>query len=250
MQRAADFPHCRPPSCIPAIATVLLGALEAPRAGLIDPILVGPEAKIRSVAAAEGIDLTGIRIVDVRARHAAAAKAVAAGPRRQGRGADEGQPAHRRTDARGRAPRARGLRTERRISHAYVMDVPTYPQAADHHRRRDQYRPDARGQARHRARTPSIWRTRWASPQPKVAILSAVETVTAQMPSTLDAAALCKMADRGQITGGMLDGPLAFDNAISAEAAARPRASSRRSPARPTSCSCRTSRPATCWPSS
>ena len=102
----------------------------------------------------------------------------------------------------------------------FIMDVPTYPRPADHHRRGDQHRARPRGQGRHRPERHRPARTRSACASREVAILSAVETVNPKIPSTIDAAALCKMADRGQITGGLLDGPLALDNAISPEAAA------------------------------
>ena len=115
--------------------------------------------------------------------------------------------------------RETGLRTARRISHCFVMDVPATHAGADHHGRGGEHRPDARGQGRHRAERDRPRPRAWARTKPQVAILSAMETVNPKVPSTIEAAALCKMADRGQITGGILDGPLALDNAISLEAA-------------------------------
>ena len=145
--------------------------------------------------------------------------------------------------------RETGLRTGRRISHVFIMDVPTYHKvlivtdAAINIAPTLEDKVDICQNAIDLAMSLGV-------EQPKVAILAAVETVNSKMPATIDAAALCKMADRGQITGGILDGPLAFDNAISKEAARDQRASSPRSPAIRTSCSCRTSKPATCSPSS
>ena len=138
---------------------------------------------------------------------------------------------------------ATGLRTERRISHVFVMDVPAYPRLLLITDAAVNIAPDLDCKA-DIAATRSTSRTCSASSEPKVAILSAVETVNPKIESTLHAAALCKMADRGQITGGLLDGPLAFDNAISRRRP-RPSTSCRRWPGRPTSCSCPTSRPAT-----
>ena len=115
--------------------------------------------------------------------------------------------------------RETGLRTSRRVSHCFIMDVPAIDRVADHHRRGGEHLPDAGGQGRTSCRTRSTSRMRWAWRKPKVAILSAMETVNPKVPSTIEAAALCKMAERGQITGGLLDGPLALDNAIDLGAA-------------------------------
>ena len=195
----------------------LLGAMEAARRGLIVPVLVGPEARIRGVAAEHGVDLTGVRVVGTEHSHEAAARAVAMA--RAGevealmKGAlhtDELMSAVLSTTS--------GLRTDRRVSHVFVMDVPTYPKpllitdAAINIAPTLEDKVDICQNAIDLARVLGI-------ATPKVAVLSAVETVTPKIQSTVDAAALCKMAERGQITGGILDGPLAFDNAISAAAA-------------------------------
>ena len=163
-------------------------------------------------------------------------------PRRQGRAPDERQPAYRRADA-GGTRSATGLRTARRISHVFIMDVPTYARRLSSPTPRSISSRISMPSATS-SRTRSI-SSRSGARTPRVAILSAVETVTPKIPSTIEAAALCKMADRGQITGGILDGPLAFDNAIDPKRRGS-RASNRRSRGARKCSSCPTSRPATC----
>jgi phosphate acetyltransferase len=195
----------------------LRGALEAARRGLIAPVLVGPVARIRAVAEAEGTSLAGYELVDTEHSHAAAQRAVELA---RGGDVEALMKGSLHTDELMSAvvPSATGLRTARRISHVFILDVPAYPRpllitdAAINIQPTLRDKVDIAQNAIELAHILGI-------AQPKVAILSAVETVTADIPSTLDAAALCKMADRGQITGGLLDGPLAFDNAISEEAA-------------------------------
>ena len=201
----------------PCEKTALAGALEAGEKGLITPILVGPEAKIRSIAAAAGLDLGTTEIVDTPHSQASAAKAVELV--RAGR-AELLMKGSLHTDELLGAVVARetGLRTGRRISHVFVMDVPTYHKvlivtdAAINIAPALEDKVDICQNAINLAIDLGV-------KKPKVAILAAVETVTSKMPATIDAAALCKMADRRQIIGGILDGPLAFDNAISKEAA-------------------------------
>jgi phosphate acetyltransferase len=201
----------------PCEETALAGAIEAAEKGLITPILVGPEAKIREIASRHGIDIGKARIVDAPHSHAAAAQAVALV--RSGE-AELLMKGSLHTDELLGAVVARdtGLRTGRRISHVFIMDVPTYHKvllvtdAAINIAPTLEDKVDICQNAIDLARALGVQR-------PKVAILAAVETVTSKMPSTIDAAALCKMADREQITGGLLDGPLAFDNAISKDAA-------------------------------
>ena len=195
----------------------LEGAIRAAEGHFILPILVGPETKIRSVAAAEGIDIARYEIVDSEHSHAAAAKAVVLARAGKVEALMKGslhtdELMHEVTAA------ETGLRTARRISHAFVMDVPTYAEpliitdaAINIFPTLDDKR-DICQNAIDLARI-------LGCPEPTVAVLSAVETVTAKIPSTLEAAALSKMADRGQITGGLVDGPLAFDNAVSEQAA-------------------------------
>ncbi len=202
----------------PCDGVSLTGAIEAARAGLIVPVLVGPEAKIRATAAALDIDLTPFRIVATPHSHAAAEEAV-----RLARAGEVGalMKGSLHTDELMHEVMngALGLRTERRISHAFVMDIPTYPKplmitdAAINIMPTLEDKRDICQNAIDLALALGVV-------LPKVAILSAVETVTMKLPSTIDAAALCKMAERGQIAGGLIDGPLAFDNAIDAGAAA------------------------------
>jgi phosphotransacetylase len=202
----------------PCDAASLDGALLAARHGLITPILVGPEARIRGVAEGAGFDLAGIEILPAPHSHAAAEAAVALVG--QGRAAAL-MKGSLHTDELLSAALAReaGLRTERRVSHAFVMDAPLYPRLLIITDAAVNIAPDLEAKAdivRNAIRLAAAI----GIELPRVALLSAVETVTPKLASTLDAAALCKMADRGQIMGGILDGPLAFDNAVS-EAAAR-----------------------------
>lgn len=201
----------------PVDSASLLGAVEAAREGLIVPVLVGPEAKIRAAAAQAAVDLAGYEIVAV--EHSAAAAEAGVAMARAGE-VEAVMKGALHTDELMHAvvDRTRGLRTARRISHVYAIDAPDYPRAllvtdaainiyptlAD--------KRDIIQNAIDLAHALGI-------AEPRVAILSAVETVTESIRSTLDAAALCKMAERGQIKGGILDGPLAFDNAVSDEAA-------------------------------
>lgn len=201
----------------PCSGETLIGAIEAVRRRLIHAQLIGPAQKIRAVAQRAGIDIGDLPIVDVPHSHAAAARAVAmvrAGD------LDALMKGSLHTDelmAEVVAPDA-GLRTERRISHVFVLDIPRYSKpllltdAAINIEPSLEDKVDIIRNAVDLARALRI-------PTPRVAILSAVETVTPKLRATLDAAALCKMADRGQITGALLDGPLAFDNAVSMEAA-------------------------------
>jgi phosphotransacetylase/acyl dehydratase len=195
----------------------LLGPLEAARLGLIVPVLVGPEAKIRAVAEAAGADLSGFKILSTEHSHAAAQQAVAMARAGEVESLMKGS-LHTDELMAAVVPSATGLRTARRISHAFLFDVPAYPRvlivtdAAINIYPTLEDKVDIVQNAIDLARILGV-------AEPKVAILSAVETVNPKIQSTLDAAALCKMADRGQITGGVLDGPLAFDNAISEEAA-------------------------------
>ncbi|MBX3644381.1 MAG: bifunctional enoyl-CoA hydratase/phosphate acetyltransferase [Rubrivivax sp.] len=196
----------------------LLGPLEAARRGLITPVLVGPEAKIRAVAQAAGADLSGVRIVATAHSHEAAAKAADMARRGEVQALMKGS-LHTDELMGAVVSAAAGLRTERRISHVFVMDVPAYPRMLLITDAAVNVVPNVRDKA-------DIVRNAIDLAQvlgidtPRVAILAAVETVNPDMQSTVDAAMLCKMADRGQISGGLLDGPLAFDNAIN-EAAAR-----------------------------
>ena len=192
------------------------GAIEAARLGLIAPILIGPAAKIAAVAASLGVALDGYQVVDVAHSHAAAAKSVELV--REGR-AELLMKGSLHTDELMGAVVARdGLRTARRISHVFVMDVPTYHKVLIVTDGAINIAPTLEDKADICQNAIDL-AVSLGVERPKVAILAAVETVTSKMPATIDAAALCKMAERGQITGAVLDGPLAFDNAISRDAA-------------------------------
>jgi phosphate acetyltransferase len=195
----------------------LMGPLEAAERGLIDPVLVGPEDKIRAVAKEAGIDLTPFRIVDAEHSHEAAQKAVAMARAGEVEALMKGS-LHTDELMGAVVPSATGLRTARRISHVFVLDVPSYPRPLMVTDAAINVAPTARDKAdivRNAIELAHVL----GIEEPRVAILAAVETVNPDMQATVDAAILCKMADRGQITGGILDGPLAFDNAVSIEAA-------------------------------
>ncbi|HQY87742.1 MAG TPA: bifunctional enoyl-CoA hydratase/phosphate acetyltransferase [Tepidisphaeraceae bacterium] len=201
----------------PCEASALASAVEAYKRGLIVPILVGPRAKIAQAAQTARISLENIEIVDVPHSHAAADKAVELV--RAGR-AEILMKGSLHTDEFMAAivSRETGLRTERRVSHAFIMDVPTYPKPLIITDGAINIAPTLEEKA-DICRNAIDLAISLGIEKPKVAILAAVETVTSKMPATIDAAALCKMAERGQITGGILDGPLAFDDAISRQAA-------------------------------
>jgi phosphotransacetylase len=201
----------------PCERTALAGPLEASAKGLITPILVGPARKIESIAKASDLELGNVEIIDTPHSHASAAKAVEL--IREGR-AELLMKGSLHTDELLTAVIAKetGLRTGRRISHAFIMDVPTYHKVMIVTDAAINITPALEDKV-HICQNAIDLAIALGLEKPKVAILAAVETVNPKMPSTIDAAALCKMADRGQITGGLLDGPLAFDNAISKEAA-------------------------------
>ncbi len=195
-----------------------LGAVaEATEARLIVPILVGPEAKIRAAAAASGVDIGSFRIVDAPHSHAAAAEAAALVRAGQAEVLMKGS-LHTDEFMQAVVTSASGLRTGRRLSHVYIIDVPAYPRPLLVTDAAVNIAPNLE-QKRDIVQNAIDLAHRMGIGEPRVAILSAVETVNPAIPSTLEAAALCKMAERGQITGGLVDGPLAFDNAVSPEAA-------------------------------
>jgi phosphate acetyltransferase len=195
----------------------LAGPLEAAKRGLIVPVLVGPQAKIRAVAKAHALDLGNHRILDTEHSHDAATKAVAMARAGEVESLMKGS-LHTDELMAAVVPSATGLRTARRISHVFVIDVPAYPRMLLVTDAAINIYPTLEDKASIAQNAIELAQVLGIE-QPKVAILSAVETINAKIQSTLDAAALCKMADRGQITGGLLDGPLAFDNAVSEEAA-------------------------------
>jgi phosphate acetyltransferase len=201
----------------PCDETSLRGPIEAAEAGIIVPILVGPAAKISSIAQQHGLDIKPFEIVDVPNSEAAAATAVELIHKSKGELLMKGS-LHTDELMREVTASKTGLRTARRISHVFIMDVPTYPETLFITDAAINIFPDLDVKRDIIQNAIDLF-TQAGLGAPRVAILSAVETVTSKIPSTIDAAALCKMADRGQIVGGILDGPLAFDNAIDLEAA-------------------------------
>jgi phosphate acetyltransferase len=212
---------------IPAAATVVVhpcdesslrGVSEAAEAGIIKPILVGPRAKIVETASKYSIDISGYEIIDAPHSEGAAAKAVELVHAAKGEILMKGS-LHTDEIMRSVTAKTGGLRTERRISHVFVMDVPAYSETLFITDAAINIFPDLDAKRDILQNAIDLYTQAGFGSSPRVAILSAVETVTSKIPSTIEAAALCKMAERGQITGGLLDGPLAFDNAIDKEAA-------------------------------
>jgi phosphate acetyltransferase len=202
----------------PCEETALAGAIEASEKGLITPILVGPAAKIREVAKKSGIDLGQVQIVDAAHSHQSAAKAVELVRLGQAEILMKGS-LHSDELLSAVISKESGLRTGRRVSHVFIMDVPTYHKVLIVTDAAINIAPTLEDKVDICQNAIDLV-VSITSNRPKVAILAAVETINSKMQATIDAACLCKMAERKQITGGVLDGPLAFDNAISAEAAA------------------------------
>ncbi len=199
----------------PCDAGSLSGAMDAANHGLIQPVLIGPEGRIRRVAEEAGINLQGAEIISVEHSHAAAELAAAMAARKEVEILMKGS---LHTDELLKAVLAQpALRTGRRLSHVFRFDVPLYNKPLVITDAAINIKPTLLEKADIIQNAIDFLHVMGVE-QPKVALLSAVETVSPGLPSTLDAAALCKMADRGQITGGLLDGPLAFDNAISPDA--------------------------------
>ncbi|CUK02188.1 bifunctional enoyl-CoA hydratase/phosphate acetyltransferase [Shimia thalassica] len=195
----------------------LEGAIAARDNGLITPILVGPKDKINAAASEAGLDISGCEIIDAAHSHEAAKLAVSLV--HEGRAQALMKGALHTDEIMGEVVhKTRGLRTERRMSHVFVLDVPTYPKPLLISDAAINIFPDLETKADIIQNAIELGHALGVD-LPKVAILSAVETIYPKIPSTVEAAALCKMAERGQITGGLLDGPLAFDNAVSKAAA-------------------------------
>src|SRR5262245_34365145 len=201
----------------PCDETSLRGPVEAAGAGIIVPILVGPTTKILAVAKERGIDISRFEIVDTPHSEASAAKAVALIHEAKGELLMKGS-LHTDELMREVTSSKTGLRTSRRISHVFIIDVPTHSDTLFITDAAINIFPDLDVKRDIIQNAIDLF-TQVGLGTPRVAILSAVETVTSKIPSTIEAAALCKMAERGQITGGLLDGPLAFDNAVDPEAA-------------------------------
>ncbi len=218
IDRCKDLPAITTAVVWPMTDVALRGAVEAASEGLIEPALIGPEAEMKALAAKIGVEIGGFPILNAETETKAAELSVsicrAGGAQAMMKGSlhtDEMMKAAMQRDT--------GLRTARRISHVFIMDTPAYARtllitdAAINISPELEDKVDIVQNAIHLAHALGI-------AEPKVALLSAVETVNPKIKSTLDAAALCKMAERGQITGGILDGPLAFDTAVSTKAAA------------------------------
>ena len=217
LERCKELPAITTSVCWPLSDVALRGAVEAAEAGIILPVLVGPEVAIRALAKKIGLDLVNYPIVDATTEGQAAQISVAMC--RDGR-AQAMMKGSLHTDELMRVAMVRdtGLRTSRRISHVFVMDTPAYARTLLITDAAINIEPELEDKI-HIVQNAIDLAHALGIPEPKVALLSAVETVNPKIKSTLDAAALCKMADRGQITGGVLDGPLAFDTAVSVKAA-------------------------------
>jgi len=221
LKRLVDMTENYPPIRMAVVHPVdhnsLLGAIEAAERNLIIPVLVGPINKIRAAAEEEDIDLSDFEVIDTEHSHEAASRAVALARSGEVKAIMKGS-LHTDELMRAAVQKSTGIGTARRMSHVFLMDVPTYPRpllvtdAAINIDPNLEEKKDIVQNAIELARALGVQ-------EPKVALLSAVETVNSQLRSTLEAAALCKMAHRKQIVGGIIDGPLAFDNAVSLEAA-------------------------------
>jgi phosphate acetyltransferase len=201
----------------PCDETSLRGAADAAMARIVIPTLVGPKAKITAAARQHNVDISRFEIVDAADSEDAAARGVKLIHEGKGELLMKGS-LHTDELMRAVTASATGLRTARRISHVFIMDVPTYPETLFITDAAINIFPDLDAKRDITQNAIDLF-TQVGLGTPRVAILSAVETVTSKIPSTIEAAALCKMAERGQITGGILDGPLAFDNAIDPQAA-------------------------------
>jgi phosphate acetyltransferase len=218
-QRLLDFCKSLPPTptavAHPCDESSLRGAVEAGQLGLISPILVGPRVRIEALAKQHGIDLASIPIVDAPYSEASAAKAVELV--REGKAEALMKGSLHTDELMGAVVRREtGLRTARRVSHCFVMDVPSYAETLIVTDAAINIAPTMEDKV-HIIQNAIDLAHALRFPEVRVAILSAMETVNPKVPTTIEAGALCKMADRGQITGAIVDGPLALDNAISLE---------------------------------
>jgi phosphate acetyltransferase len=215
--RASSAPSLMTAVVHPCSPEAILAAVEARDACLITPLLVGPEAKIRAAAITAGISLDGIEIEPTEHSHAAAARAVELAAQGKVAALMKGS-LHSSELLRAVVATSSGLRSERRVSHVYVLDVPSYHKPLVITDAAINIAPSLTDK-RDICQNAIDFLQRLGIPEPRVAVLAAVETVEPSMPATLDAAALTVMATRGQITGARIDGPLAFDNAISLDSA-------------------------------
>jgi phosphate acetyltransferase len=217
LDRCENLPAITTSVCWPLSEVALRGAIEAAEAGIIKPALVGPTAALNALATKTGLDISSYPIVDAAREEQAAQISVAMCRDGRSQAIMKGS---LHTDELMRVAMARdtGLRTSRRISHVFVMDTPAYARTLLITDAAINIEPELEDKV-HIVQNAIDLAHALGIPEPKVALLSAIETVNPKIKSTLDAAALCKMAERGQITGGVLDGPLAFDTAVSAKAA-------------------------------
>ena len=218
LDRCSELPALTTAVCWPMSEVALRGALEAAEAGLIEPVLVGDGEAMRKLAQEMGVSVEGLPVVEAASESAAAQASVDLCRSGKAQAMMKGS---LHTDELMRVAMARdtGLRTSKRITHVFVMDTPAYDRTLLITDAAINIEPDLEDKV-HIVQNAIDLAHALGIPEPKVALLSAVETVNPKIASTLDAAALCKMADRKQITGGILDGPLAFDTAVSEKAAA------------------------------
>jgi phosphotransacetylase len=203
----------------PVKTNVLEAARDAVKENLIRPVLIGPAAKVQEAAKKAKVDISAFELIDAEHSHAAAAKAVELAAAGKVQSIMKGS-LHTDELLGAIVSSASGLRTERRISHSFLMSIPSYPKPFIITDAAVNIAPDLPAKADIVQNAVDLWRVVFGfDKKPRVGVLAAVETVNPKMQATLDAAALCKMSDRGQITNAIIDGPLAFDNAISAEAA-------------------------------
>lgn len=217
LERCRELPAITTAVCWPLSDVALRGAAEAAEAGIIQPTLVGDAGLIRVLAKKIGVNISDYPLVDAATEEKAAQISVAMCRRGEAQAMMKGS-LHTDELMRVAMNRDTGLRTARRISHVFVMDTPAYARTLLITDAAINIEPELEDKI-HIVQNAIDLAHALGIPQPKVALLSAIETVNPKIKSTLDAAALCKMADRGQITGGVLDGPLAFDTAVSSKAA-------------------------------
>jgi phosphate acetyltransferase len=217
LERCKSLPAITTAVCWPMSDVALKGAVEAADEGLIEPTLIGPKAEMKALAARIGVDISKFPILDADNEAKAAEFSVSMCRSGNALAMMKGS-LHTDELMKVAMQRDTGLRTSRRITHVFVMDTPAYARTLLITDAAINIKPEFEDKI-HIVQNAIDLAHALGIPQPKVALLSAIETVNPKIPSTMEAAALCKMADRGQITGGVLDGPLAFDTAVSIKAA-------------------------------
>ncbi len=217
LERCKTLPAITTAVCWPMSDVALRGAVEAAEEGLIEPTMIGPEEELKALAAKIGVNISGYPILNADSEVKAAELSVAMCRSGHAQAMMKGS-LHTDELMKVAMHRDTGLRTSRRITHVFVMDTPAYARTLLITDAAINIKPEFEDKI-HIVQNAIDLAHALGIPEPKVALLSAVETVNPKIPSTMEAAALCKMADRGQITGGILDGPLAFDTAVSIKAA-------------------------------